>query len=258
MIFSPTDLVTMTCRDVDLSFAVRDTFTDSAISSSRLNGEHREKVLQRWDGDGDGENFELESDTSNGWDASEMFKFNEETYGVKSTYDSSLSMYTMPLEKGTSDVYRQREARAARLASEIEGGLQYRRRISLENDEGRSEEDRFSSVVREKEERTSPASSREGKFVPRSREVGLSSGSGRGAASGRTTGATSTSSRHPPPAPLTGAAPCPSERPTLPSNHRAARPRPAAHLAPITSSRTRCRTLRRWPTPPAHHSTELC
>lgn len=40
-----------------------DTFTDSAISSSRVNGEHREKVLQRWDGDGNGENFELESDT---------------------------------------------------------------------------------------------------------------------------------------------------------------------------------------------------
>ena len=31
---------------------------------------------------------------SNGWDANEMFKFNEEAYGVKSTYDSSLSMYT--------------------------------------------------------------------------------------------------------------------------------------------------------------------
>lgn len=31
---------------------------------------------------------------SNGWDANEMFRFNEEAYGVKSTYDSSLSMYT--------------------------------------------------------------------------------------------------------------------------------------------------------------------
>lgn len=40
-----------------------DTFTDAAISSSRLNGEHKEKVLQRWDGDESGENYELESDT---------------------------------------------------------------------------------------------------------------------------------------------------------------------------------------------------
>lgn len=113
-----------------------DTFTDSAIGS-RINGDHRDKVLQRWDGgDSNGENFDLDADTvsstnmlvypiicdrklvyffrnnffrlhmreafympfsvfqSNGWDASEMFRFNEETYGVKSTYDSSLSMYT--------------------------------------------------------------------------------------------------------------------------------------------------------------------
>ncbi|KAM3598897.1 uncharacterized protein V6R79_023924 [Siganus canaliculatus] len=191
MIFSPSDLVTMTCRDVDLSFAVRDAFTDSSISSSRVNGEHREKVLQRWEGNGNGENFELESDTSNGWDANEMFRFNEETYGVKSTYDSSLSMYTMPLEKGTSDVYRQREARAARLAGEIEGSLQYRRRVSLENDEGRSEEDRYSAVVRDQDRPGPgfPPSSREGKYVPlpqRARDGVLSGGAARTGVSSRT------------------------------------------------------------------------
>ncbi|XP_078140802.1 ataxin-2-like protein [Centroberyx gerrardi] len=189
MIFSPADLVTMTCRDVDLSFAIKDTFTDTAISSSRVNGEHREKVLQRWDaGDSNGENFDLEADASNGWDANDMFKFNEETYGVKSTYDASLSMYTVPLEKGNSDIYRQREARAARLANEIEGSLQYRRRVSLENDEGKSEEDKYSAVVRDREDRASPgfsSGSREGKYIPlpqRAREIGMS---GRGGASGR-------------------------------------------------------------------------
>uniref|UniRef100_A0A8D3B160 Ataxin 2-like n=1 Tax=Scophthalmus maximus TaxID=52904 RepID=A0A8D3B160_SCOMX len=200
MIFSPTDLVTMTCRDVDLTFAVRDTFTDSSISSSRVNGEHREKVLQRWDGDGNGENFELESDMSNGWDANDMFKFNEEAYGVKSSYDSSLAMYTMPLERGNSEGYRQREARAARLANEIEGSLQYRRRVSLENDEGRSEEDKFSSVVREREDRSSPgfsSVSRDGKYIPRPRDSGLSPGGSRAGLLGRT--GASTSSRLPPP-----------------------------------------------------------
>ncbi|CAB1341348.1 unnamed protein product [Coregonus sp. 'balchen'] len=148
MIFSPGDLVTMTCRDVDLNYAIRDT----AISSSRVNGEHKEKVLQRWDGgDSNGEGFDLETDTSNGWDASEMFKFNEETYGVTSTYDSSLSMYTVPLERGSSDGFRQREARAARLANEIEGSPQYRHRTNLENDD-KSEEDKYSAVVRERDE----------------------------------------------------------------------------------------------------------
>lgn len=90
MIFGPSDLVTMICRDVDLNYAIRgvytevrlsgvvrnrnifnalcvlvfsDTFTDSAIGSTRINGDHREKVLQRWDGgDSNGENFDLDAD----------------------------------------------------------------------------------------------------------------------------------------------------------------------------------------------------
>ncbi|KAM8877275.1 ataxin-2-like protein isoform 1-T1 [Synchiropus picturatus] len=182
MIFSPSDLVTMTCKDVDLNFATRDTFTDTAISSSRVNGEHKEKALQRWDGgDSNGESYNLENDTSNGWDANEMFRYNEVKYGVTSTYDSSLSMYTVPLERGNSEVYRQREARAARLASEIESSPQYRHRANLENDEGKSEEDKYSAVVRDSgdRERThesprdrergrdSPGvNNREGKYIP--------------------------------------------------------------------------------------------
>ncbi|KAI1884743.1 hypothetical protein AGOR_G00229650 [Albula goreensis] len=199
MIFSPTDLVTMTCRDVDLNYATRDTFTDTAISSARVNGDHREKVLQKWDaGDSNGESYDLEADTSNGWDANEMFKFNEENYGIKSTYDSSLSMYTMPLEKSSSEGFRQREARAARLASEIESSPQYRHRVSLENEEAKTEEEKYSAVVREREAgekergresprererergRDSPSSgttaSREGKYIPlpqRAREMGV-------------------------------------------------------------------------------------
>ncbi|XP_016406974.1 ataxin-2-like protein isoform X2 [Sinocyclocheilus rhinocerous] len=197
MIFGPNDLVTMICRDVDLNYATRDTFTDSAIGS-RINGDHREKVLQRWDGgDSNGENFDLDADTSNGWDASEMFRFNEETYGVKSTYDASLSMYTVPLERGSSEGFRQREARAARLANEIEASTQYRSRVSLENDEGRTEEDKYSAVIRDRDRdggergRDSPgfssAGSREGKYIPlpqraREREMGVSGRAERGGA----------------------------------------------------------------------------
>ncbi|XP_030631267.1 ataxin-2-like protein [Chanos chanos] len=202
MIFSPTDLVTMTCRDVDLNYATRDSFTDTAISSARTNGEHKEKVLQRWDGgDSNGESYDLETDTSNGWDPNEMFRFNEETYGVKSTYDSSLSMYTVPLERDGSEGYRQREARATRLASEIESSPQYRHRVALENDEGKSEEEKYSAVARDREGgerergresprerekergRDSPSSgNREGKYIPlpqRAREMGMSGSSTR-------------------------------------------------------------------------------
>uniref|UniRef100_A0A667XB11 LsmAD domain-containing protein n=1 Tax=Myripristis murdjan TaxID=586833 RepID=A0A667XB11_9TELE len=184
MIFSPSDLVTMICRDVDLNYATRDSFTDTAISSSRVNGEHKEKVLQRWEGgDSNGESYDLENDTSNGWDANEMFRYNEVKYGVTSTYDSSLSMYTVPLERGSSEGYRQREARAARLASEIESSPQYRHRVSLENEEGKTEEEKYSAVVRDGADRErgresprdrerergrdSPgANSREGKYIP--------------------------------------------------------------------------------------------
>ncbi|XP_041939701.1 LOW QUALITY PROTEIN: ataxin-2-like protein [Alosa sapidissima] len=196
MIFSPNDLVTMTCRDVDLNYATRDTFTDTAISSGRVNGEHKEKVLQRWEGgDSNGESYDLETDASNGWDANEMFRYNEENYGVKSTYDASLSMYTVPLERGNSDNFRAREARAARLASEIESSPQYRHRVALENDDGKTEEDKYSAVMRDAERergresprergRDSPSGgSREGKYIPlpqRAREMGGSGGGLRG------------------------------------------------------------------------------
>ncbi|XP_077959687.1 ataxin-2-like protein isoform X2 [Gasterosteus aculeatus] len=165
MIFNPSDIVTMICKDVDLNFATKDTFTDTAISSTRVNGEHKEKVLQRWEGgDSNGESYDLENDASNGWDANEMFRFNEVKYGVTSTYDASLSMYTVPLEKGNTDTFRQREARAARLANEIEASPQYRHRVGLENDEGKSEEDKYSAVVRDGNDRE------RGRESPRDRE----------------------------------------------------------------------------------------
>ncbi|KAG7277590.1 hypothetical protein CRUP_013908 [Coryphaenoides rupestris] len=181
MVFSPSELVTMTCRDVDLNYATRDTFTDTGISGTRVNGEHKAKVLQRWDGgdsNGERENYDLDKDSSNGWDANEMFRYNEAKYGITSTYDSSLSMYTVPLERGSSEGYRQREARAARLANEIEASLQYRQRVNLENDEGKSEEDKYSAVLRDAGERErgrdSPGATREGKYIPlpqRQREI---------------------------------------------------------------------------------------
>lgn len=62
---------------------------------------------------------------------------------------SQYPSFRVPLERGSSEGFRQREARAARLASEIEASAQYRHRVALENDEGRSEEDKYSAVVRD-------------------------------------------------------------------------------------------------------------
>ncbi|XP_033024958.1 ataxin-2-like protein isoform X1 [Lacerta agilis] len=169
MIFKPADVMLVHFHNVDFNYATKDKFTDSAIAmNSKVNGEHKEKVLQRWEGgDSNSDDYDLDSDMSNGWDPNEMFKFNEENYGIKTTYDSSLSSYTVPLEKDNSEEFRQREARAAQLAREIESSPQYRLRIAMENDDGRTEEEKHSSVQRQVSGRDSPSlASREGKYIP--------------------------------------------------------------------------------------------
>ncbi|XP_015684879.1 ataxin-2-like protein, partial [Protobothrops mucrosquamatus] len=181
MVFKPTDVMLVHFRNVDFNYATKDKFTDSAIAmNSKVNGEHKEKVLQRWEGgDSNSDDYDLESDMSNGWDPNEMFKFNEENYGVKTTYDSSLSSYTVPLEKDNTEAFRQREARATQLAREIESSPQYRLRIAMENDDGRTEEEKHSSVQRQVSGRDSPSlASREGKYIPLPQRVRESSRGG--------------------------------------------------------------------------------
>uniref|UniRef100_A0A8C2ZEY5 Ataxin 2 n=1 Tax=Cyclopterus lumpus TaxID=8103 RepID=A0A8C2ZEY5_CYCLU len=179
IIFKASDVVVVTFKDVDLNFARKDNFTDAAVSG-KINGEHKEKDLEPWDGGETHNSDSLESlDTdSNGWDPNDMFKYNEEKYGVLSTYDSSLSTYTVPLERDNSEEFLKREARAAQLAEEIEASATYKARVALENDE-RSEEEKYTAVVRG--ERETHTLSRENKYIPpgqRNREA-MSWGPGR-------------------------------------------------------------------------------
>ncbi|XP_023680345.1 ataxin-2 isoform X3 [Paramormyrops kingsleyae] len=186
IIFKASDVVVVQFRDVDLNYARKvssdaDNFTDAAVSA-RLNGEHKEKDLEPWDGGDQHGSDSLESldtDVSNGWDPNEMFKFNEETYGVKSTYDSSMSSYTVPLERDNSEEFLKREARATQLAEEIESSASYRARVALEND-ARTEEEKYTAVVRSERD-THSLGSRENKYIPpgqRNKE-GMSWGTGR-------------------------------------------------------------------------------
>ncbi|KAF7200559.1 transcript variant X2 [Nothobranchius furzeri] len=170
IIFKTSDVVVVTFKDVDLNFArhlscVVDNFTDASVSG-RINGEHKEKDLEPWDG-GETHNSDslesLDTDVSNGWDPNDMFKYNEEKYGVLSTYDSSLSTYTVPLERDDSEEFLKREARAAQLAEEIEASATYKARVALENDE-RTEEEKYTAVVRG--ERETHTLSRENKYIP--------------------------------------------------------------------------------------------
>ena len=68
-----------------------------------------EKQLEPWDGstgvNGDETSLELEPD-ANGWDANDMFRKNEQIYGVQSTYDNTLSAYTVQLQASDSADYR--------------------------------------------------------------------------------------------------------------------------------------------------------
>ncbi|KAM4649566.1 ataxin-2 isoform 9-T9 [Amazona ochrocephala] len=183
ILFKSSDFVMVHFKDMDTNYARRDAFTDSAISA-KVNGEHKEKDLEPWDG---GENTAteeleaLETDVSNGWDPNDMFRYNEENYGVVSTYDSSLSSYTVPLERDNSEEFLKREARATQLAEEIESSAQYKARVALENDE-RTEEEKYTAVQRNANEREGHGvNTRENKYIPpgqRNRDV-MSWGGGR-------------------------------------------------------------------------------
>ena len=104
-VFSMKRIIRCMAIDVDLNAAKMDQsgfMTDSQIgNSSKLNGE---RTLERWVPDGDGLDdhcLDLDSGTgneANGWNAEDMFKANEETYGVTSTYKSNLEGYTHQLE----------------------------------------------------------------------------------------------------------------------------------------------------------------
>ncbi|NXL85100.1 ATX2 protein, partial [Alectura lathami] len=183
ILFKSSDFVMVHFKDMDTNYARRDAFTDSAISA-KVNGEHKEKDLEPWDGGESSATEELEAletDVSNGWDPNDMFRYNEENYGVISTYDSSLSSYTVPLERDNSEEFLKREARATQLAEEIESSAQYKARVALENDE-RTEEEKYTAVQRNANEREGHGvNTRENKYIPpgqRNRDV-LPWGSGR-------------------------------------------------------------------------------
>ncbi|XP_076336905.1 uncharacterized protein LOC143239587 isoform X1 [Tachypleus tridentatus] len=150
LIFNLEDVVMINAVNVDLDYATRG-FTDSSIS--KFNGQVFEKELEPWEGPLEGFDgpVSLDSDkgdTKNGWDANEMFRTNAEKYGVTSTYDCTLQGYTVPLEPKNTEEYKKQEAKAMKIAQEIESSQQHRLRIALENGD---EEERYSAVMRPSE-----------------------------------------------------------------------------------------------------------
>ncbi|CAB3220280.1 unnamed protein product [Arctia plantaginis] len=182
LIFKPQDVVSIRAKDSDLEYATHDVFqTDSAISgkfNGSVSGNGRtgeERHLEPWDCDGEAgdapalngdallEDLELDH-RANGWDANDMFRKNEEVYGVHSTYDHSLAGYTLPLQRKDTQDYRDAEAKAEEIAAEIESTATYKTRIELENGD---EEERFAAVVRP----TDGASSAGKYIIPNKRKI---------------------------------------------------------------------------------------
>lgn len=93
---------------------------------------------------------------ANGWDADDMFRTNEQAYGVQTTYDHSLRQYTVPLVKREdSPEYKEDEKRAEKIAMEIENQPASKSRAELED---MDEEAAFASVQRPPQREQDPAS----------------------------------------------------------------------------------------------------
>uniref|UniRef100_A0A8D9BW42 Ataxin-2 n=1 Tax=Cacopsylla melanoneura TaxID=428564 RepID=A0A8D9BW42_9HEMI len=174
-IFKLDDIVRIEAKNVDLEYAIRDTFaTDTAIS--KFNGVTGERELEPWTednmmaGPGGDSDFDLDQmcnhsagPATNGWDVNDMFKKNETVYGVQSTFDQSLSGYTVQIQKRDTAEFKEAEARAAAIANEIENNPAYRARVDLENGD---EEDRFAAVTRPTDPGAAPPPTENGKYVP--------------------------------------------------------------------------------------------
>lgn len=109
--------------------------------------------MEPWDASGMNGGVDFDLDGQNGWDADEMFSKNERNFGVQSTFDDSLSDYTVAIDVKETVEFREAEAKAEKLAMEIESNPSTKDRLNLENGD---EEALFAAVERPEERANLP------------------------------------------------------------------------------------------------------
>ncbi|KAI9819429.1 MAG: hypothetical protein M1832_003992 [Thelocarpon impressellum] len=148
--------------------------TDADISGNLAK---RERNLQRWEPSADANvDMSLESATNKqtstatgSWD---QFEVNERLYGVKTDYDEEI--YTTSIDRSNPQ-YKQRLARAEKIAREIEGGSTMNAHVAEErgqalgDDSGVNEEEKYSGVHRAAPEVPTSRSIHQEKYTPPAR-----------------------------------------------------------------------------------------
>lgn len=127
MVFAHQSVVRYQCQDVDLDYAnsrsgkvllmfatygchaspplFADFQTDTQISNKNNNTESY-RDLEKWEPEEDelgGCNLEMKG---NGWAPEDMFKQNEDKYGVHSTYNPNMEGYTIQLSKNNTEDFK--------------------------------------------------------------------------------------------------------------------------------------------------------
>ncbi|KAL6715035.1 poly(A)-binding protein binding protein [Lecanora helva] len=145
MSFDVKDISGLTVEGVDIG--AQDRLPNGSTAGFRTDADIsgnlavRERQLQRWAPSADTDvDLSLEASGSSGeWD---QFKANEKLFGLKSDYDENI--YTTTIDRSKPS-YREREARAQRLANEIEGtsssNSHVREERGLINEEGEFDEE---------------------------------------------------------------------------------------------------------------------
>lgn len=140
--------------------------TDTDISG---NQNRAERKLQKWVPDAaDTTDFSLESGKTGDWD---QFKANQQLFGTQSSYDESY--YTTHIDR-SSESYRAREARAHKLAREIEASQSNNQHVREERGqssqhEADDEEAKYSGVRRDQAAFPPLASGGADKYTPPAR-----------------------------------------------------------------------------------------